>query len=47
VLDAPVAENVESLRWRQPDHSALETLFDRLRFGPLTRSRCKALLPAQ
>ena len=47
VLDAPVAENVESLRWRQPDHSALEALFDRLRFGPLTRSRCKALLPAQ
>ena len=47
VLDAPVAENVESLRWRQPDHGALEALFDRLRFGPLTRSRCKALLPAQ
>jgi len=47
VLDAPVAENVESLRWRQPDHRALEALFDRLRFGPLTRSRCKALLPAQ
>ena len=47
VLDAPVAESVESLRWRQPDHAALDTLFDRLRFGPLTRSRCKALLPAQ
>jgi len=47
VLDAPVTESVESLRWRQPDHGALDTLFDRLRFGPLTRSRCKALLPAQ
>lgn len=47
VLDAPVTESVESLRWRRPDHAALDTLFDRLRFGPLTRSRCKALLPAQ
>ncbi len=46
VLDAPVAADVESLRWRQPDHGALEALFDRLRFGPLTRSRCRALLPA-
>ena len=45
-LDAPTAQDAESLRWRAPDFSALDALFDRLRFGPLTRSRCRALAPA-
>lgn len=42
-LDAPVPTHCDALRWRDPDHSALDTLFERLRFGPLTRSRCHAL----
>lgn len=46
VLDAPVPGSVDALRWRSPDHGALDALFDRLRFGPLTRSRCRSLLPA-
>jgi len=46
VLDAPLPGGVETLRWREPDHTALDALFDRLRFGPLTRSRCRSLAPA-
>jgi len=46
VLDAPLPGGVETLRWREPDHTALDALFDRLRFGPLTRSRCRSLTPA-
>ncbi|WP_249352144.1 MULTISPECIES: 5'-3' exonuclease H3TH domain-containing protein [unclassified Rudaea] len=46
VLDAPIPDRVEALRWRIPDHTALDALFDRLRFGPLTRSRCRQLVPA-
>jgi len=45
VLDAPLPGGVESMRWRAPDHAALDALFDRLRFGPLTRSRCRQLAP--
>ncbi|TLY46703.1 MAG: exodeoxyribonuclease IX [Gammaproteobacteria bacterium] len=44
-LDAPVAGHIDALRWSDPDASTLDTLFDRLRFGPLTRSRCRALRP--
>ena len=44
-LDAPVAGHVDDLRWGDPNISALDALFDRLRFGPLTRSRCRALRP--
>jgi 5'-3' exonuclease len=44
-LDAPLPGGADWLRWRRPDHHALETLFERLRFGPLTRSRCKSLMP--
>jgi len=46
-LDAPVAAHVDELRWGEPSASSLDGLFDRLRFGPLTRSRCKALRPTQ
>jgi 5'-3' exonuclease len=45
-LDAPVPVHSDAVRWRQPDVTALEPLFDRLKFGPLTRSRCRALAPA-
>jgi 5'-3' exonuclease len=45
-LDAPVAAHVDELLWNDPDATSLDALFDRLRFGPLTRSRCKALRPA-
>jgi 5'-3' exonuclease len=44
-LDAPVPIQSEQLRWRKSDSAALEPLFDQLRFGPLTRSRCRALAP--
>jgi 5'-3' exonuclease len=43
VLDAPVPDHVDALRWRDPDRAAIDALFDRLRFGPLTRSRVRAL----
>ncbi len=42
-LDAPVPGHIDALRRRDPDAAALDMLFDRLRFGPLTRSRCRAL----
>jgi len=46
-LDAPVPPLTEALRWRGPDAGALEPLFEQLRFGPLTRKRCIALIGAQ
>jgi 5'-3' exonuclease len=42
-LDVPVQVQAEQLRWRKPDATALEPLFDQLKFGPLTRSRVRAL----
>jgi DNA polymerase-1 len=45
VLDAPVPGHVDALRWGAPDSAALDALFERLRFGPMTRSRCRALRP--
>ena len=42
-LDAPVPAHIDALRRRDLDSAALDILFDRLRFGPLTRSRCRAL----
>lgn len=44
-LDAPVPPHSDAVRWRAPDAAALEPLFDQLKFGPLTRSRCRALAP--
>ncbi len=42
-LDAPVPRHIDAMCWRDPDTVALDALFERLRFGPLTRSRCRAL----
>jgi 5'-3' exonuclease len=43
-LDAPVEGHVDALRRRRVDEARLEDLCGRLRFGPLTRARMKALL---
>ncbi|WP_329742705.1 5'-3' exonuclease [Dyella sp. A6] len=42
-LDAPVPSDIDGLRRRDGDAGALENLCERLRFGPLTRSRLTAL----
>lgn len=42
-LDAPLPALPGALARRAPDAAALDPLFDRLRFGPLTRSRVRAL----
>ncbi len=44
-LDAPVSPDLDALRRRSIDAARLEDLCERLRFGPLTRSRLKALAP--
>lgn len=43
-LDAPVAEQVEALQRRRSEAAMMDELSERLRFGPLTRTRLKALL---
>jgi 5'-3' exonuclease len=43
-LDAPVASDVDAWRRRQGEMAAMDALCERLRFGPLTRTRLKALL---
>ncbi|MDG2538265.1 5'-3' exonuclease H3TH domain-containing protein [Dyella jiangningensis] len=43
-LDAPVAEQVEALQRQRRDAAMMDELSERLRFGPLTRTRLKALL---
>lgn len=45
VLDAPVPSTPAQLTRRPADSAALDALLETLRFGPLTRNRCKALLP--
>jgi DNA polymerase I len=42
-LDAPVPMQIDALLWRDPDLSALDPLFEQLKFGPITRSRCLKL----
>ncbi len=42
-LDAPVPADIAALAWSVLDHAELDVLLERLRFGPLTRSRCRAL----
>ena len=42
-LDAPVPAEAENYRRREFDAAAIEPLLERLRFGPLTRSRVRAL----
>ncbi len=41
-LDAPVPASVDAMLRQTPDLSILDALLERLRFGPLTRSRCRA-----
>lgn len=43
-LDAPVPCAPEALAWRTPDFDALDSLFDRLRLGPMTRARARKLV---
>jgi DNA polymerase-1 len=43
-LDAPVAEKAEALLRRRSEAAMMDELCERLRFGPLTRTRLKALL---
>lgn len=45
-LDAPVPTTAHELARRGGDAAVLESLLETLRFGPLTRKRCKELLPA-
>jgi 5'-3' exonuclease len=45
-LDAPVPTTIAALAWAAPDLAELDVLLQRLRFGPLTRSRCRALRAA-
>ncbi len=42
-LDAPGPIHVDALRRRAPDQKLLTSLFEKLRFGPLTRKRCTSL----
>ena len=42
-LDAPVPLGADAYALRRMDASAVETLFDRLKLGPLTRARVRAL----
>jgi 5'-3' exonuclease len=44
VLDAPVPAHPSGLSRANADAHALDALLDTLRFGPLTKKRCKALL---
>ena len=43
-LDAPVPEGADALQRARGDAGALDALCERLRFGPLTRTRLKELL---
>jgi len=42
-LDAPVPAHIDALAWAAPDLAQLDTLLEKLRFGPLTRARCRNL----
>ena len=43
-LDAPVPRTADGLLRRAPDVGALDTLFERLRIGPLMRTRAHEIL---
>ncbi len=43
-LDAPVPRTPEAFACRAPDFTALDALFERLKVGPLTRSRARRIL---
>ncbi|HEX3895340.1 MAG TPA: 5'-3' exonuclease H3TH domain-containing protein [Rudaea sp.] len=40
-LDAPVPPHADGMTWLPPDLAAIEVLMEKLRFGPLTRSRMR------
>lgn len=42
-LDAPVPRELNDYGCRKPDEEAIAALFDRLRLGPMTRARVRAL----
>lgn len=44
VLDAPVPDTPAQLTRQSADSAALDALLDTLRFGPLTKKRCRAVL---
>jgi DNA polymerase-1 len=43
-LDAPVPQESDQLIWRGPELATVDELFGRLKFGPMTRARCRGLL---
>jgi DNA polymerase I len=45
-LDAPVPGEIDAFAWSVPIQGEIEGLIERLRFGPLTRSRCLKLRSA-
>ena len=46
-MDAPVPAGIEALAWGAADAVELGNLLEKLRFGPLTRSRCLKLRAVQ
>ena len=42
-VDAPVPRGLTDYARRAPDEAAIGTLFDRLKLGPMTRSRVRSL----
>ena len=45
-LDAPVPPHADGMTWSPPDLAAIEVLMEKLRFGPLTRSRMRGFAQA-
>lgn len=43
-LDAPVPPHADGMTWMPPDLAAIEVLMEKLRFGPLTRSRMRGFV---
>ncbi|MBS0382706.1 MAG: exodeoxyribonuclease IX [Proteobacteria bacterium] len=43
-LDAPVPDDPDALKRLAPDHATLDALFERLKIGPLTRTRAHQVL---
>ena len=43
-LDAPVPPHADGMSWLPPDLAAIDTLMQKLRFGPLTRSRLRGFV---
>ena len=45
-LDAPVPPHADGMTWMPPNLAAIEILMEKLRFGPLTRSRMRGFVNA-